>query len=512
VLEAEEMAASLTGSELANLIHLGEAAAPLDPKLAALVLELRLIRLSHPGANVLVYTEYADTQRAAVAALEDFRVLTISGADAEAARTLAAERCAEEDGLVLISTDSLAEGLNLHRRCRHLIHLDLPYNPNRLEQRNGRIDRYGQRHDPEIRYFYLAGTFEERLLLRLIAKYEAARACLAVMPNTLAVTAPAGSLHEPLTHGFAETLFSGEPRLVHSLDLAAEDEASISYRDLLREIDRAFAAFDQMAVRHGWMNGVLDRVPADPVVAAIDLAAFVGSVLGPEGRVPAAWDLDGMPGIEDGVVRLTADPEQMHDALGRALLYPGRAHPLTRQAIASVRTGRVSAVRAGASALVLTYAAEIGGLFRAVFALRLSPDGGISEEEGFLALADRPAAAWQAVFPPELVAMAGVRAAVVAERLAAEFAAGHRERIARAEAAAVAWLERRTVELLGPRQARTGDLFENTPEPDRDLQRLAVAGDAAAAEALLRFQALRPDQTPLPLASVRWLGMLLLCP
>jgi len=87
-------------------------------------------------------------------------------------RPRAAERCAEEDGIILVSTDSLAEGLNLHQRCCHLIHLDLPYNPNRLEQRNGRIDRYGQRNDAEIRYLYLGGTFEERLLLRLIAKYE----------------------------------------------------------------------------------------------------------------------------------------------------------------------------------------------------------------------------------------------------------------------------------------------------------------------------------------------------
>ena len=37
----------------------------------------------------------------------------------------------------------------------NLIHLDPPYNPNRLEQRNGRIDRYGQERDPQIRYLYL---------------------------------------------------------------------------------------------------------------------------------------------------------------------------------------------------------------------------------------------------------------------------------------------------------------------------------------------------------------------
>ena len=121
---------------------------------------------------------------------------------------------AEQDGIILISTDSLAEGLNLQQRCFNLIHLDLPYNPNRLEQRNGRIDRYGQPHDPQIRYLYLAGTFEERLLLRLIAKYEKARAHLTFMPDTLGVTADEGALSTGLIAGFAERqaqLFEDEP-------------------------------------------------------------------------------------------------------------------------------------------------------------------------------------------------------------------------------------------------------------------------------------------------------------
>ncbi|WP_158926012.1 SNF2-related protein, partial [Acidisphaera sp. S103] len=141
-LEAEEMAASLTGeatlADLQTLIRLGQAAAPHDPKLSALVLEIRLIRLNHPSANVIVYTEYADSQQAAIEALAAIgtTILAISGTDPESERSRIAERFAEADGIVLVSTDSLAEGLNLHQRCCHLIHLDLPYNPNRLEQRN----------------------------------------------------------------------------------------------------------------------------------------------------------------------------------------------------------------------------------------------------------------------------------------------------------------------------------------------------------------------------------------
>ena len=84
-----------------TLIRLGEAAAANDPKLAALVLEIRLIRLRHPGANIIVYTEYADSQRAAVAALTDIggSVLTISGSDSEAERTRRRNAAPRKTGL-----------------------------------------------------------------------------------------------------------------------------------------------------------------------------------------------------------------------------------------------------------------------------------------------------------------------------------------------------------------------------------------------------------------------------
>jgi hypothetical protein len=56
------------------------------------------------------------------------------------------ERFRTRHNQVLVSTDASAEGLNLQERCYHLIHAELPWNPNRLEQRNGRTGRYGQTH------------------------------------------------------------------------------------------------------------------------------------------------------------------------------------------------------------------------------------------------------------------------------------------------------------------------------------------------------------------------------
>jgi SNF2-related domain/Helicase conserved C-terminal domain len=580
-LEAEEIAANLAGTEttadLLALIRLGEAAALHDPKLAALVLEIRLIRLAYPGANILVYTEYADSQQAALDAMSAAgfggTILTISGADPESVRTRSAERCAEEDGIILVSTDSLAEGLNLHQRCFHLIHLDLPYNPNRLEQRNGRIDRYGQRNDPQIRYLYLAGTFEERLLLRLIAKYEKARACLVFMPNTLGLSAAdPDDLREPLFTGFAEdppTLFGKASRLIHSLDLAAEDNDGEAYRDLLREIDRAFKSFDHMAVRHGWMTGaVATDPPVELAQAAIDLPAFVASTLSasPDGyRVPVEWTekLEGLAGFDQarGTVRLTDDPDRWRNADGQEVMYPGRSHPLTRHAIALARTagtGRVSVARGHRLSLVITYLAEVGGrsdtLFRQSFALRLFPTGSIREQTDFLSLsepigvrddaqpndglahevlAESNLAAqrlWRSLFAGwalDRIAEAGRLAAVTAASLAEGFAAAHLQRVDRDAAVATAWLNQRTLELCGAIVPWIGDLFDVEPpvshwrsNPAAE-QRLAgfaidpsvpVSHRRDAEGTLTRFRAIiaaRPEWSP---PVTRILGMLMLCP
>ncbi len=88
-------------------------------------------------------------------------------------RRAALARFASPDALILVATDIAGEGLNLHECCHHLVHFELPWNPNRLEQRNGRIDRYGQTKPPAIAYLYAADSYEGEVLSRLVQKIEA---------------------------------------------------------------------------------------------------------------------------------------------------------------------------------------------------------------------------------------------------------------------------------------------------------------------------------------------------
>lgn len=53
---------------------------------------------------------------------------------------------------LLLASDVASEGINLHHQCHRLIHFDIPWSLMVFAQRNGRVDRYGQRHDPKIVY------------------------------------------------------------------------------------------------------------------------------------------------------------------------------------------------------------------------------------------------------------------------------------------------------------------------------------------------------------------------
>jgi ERCC4-related helicase len=78
---------------------------------------------------------------------------------------------ADTEVRLLITGDIASEGVNLHRQCHQLIHFDLPWSLITIEQRNGRIDRYGQRHSPEIRALLLTPENERvRGDLTIVAK------------------------------------------------------------------------------------------------------------------------------------------------------------------------------------------------------------------------------------------------------------------------------------------------------------------------------------------------------
>jgi len=113
--------------------------------------------------RVIIFTEYRATQdwlfnRFAAAGLtENERTLRIYGGIdlEERERVKAAFQAAPSLNPVriLLATDAASEGIDLQNYCHRVVHIEIPWNPNRLEQRNGRVDRHGQRHDVQIYHF-----------------------------------------------------------------------------------------------------------------------------------------------------------------------------------------------------------------------------------------------------------------------------------------------------------------------------------------------------------------------
>ncbi|MDA2810655.1 DISARM system SNF2-like helicase DrmD [Nocardiopsis sp. RSe5-2] len=116
--------------------------------------------------RVVVFTEYRDTldwlrELLRQQGLGGDRVAELHGGlgtdERERLRVAFQKEPSEHPVRILLATDAASEGIDLQRHCHRLVNYDIPFNPNKLEQRIGRIDRYGQTQTPEIRHFVGTG-------------------------------------------------------------------------------------------------------------------------------------------------------------------------------------------------------------------------------------------------------------------------------------------------------------------------------------------------------------------
>ena len=205
-------------AELQNLA--GEATAVeqsgVEAKLARLE---RLMReegfFDRPDQRLLLFTEFKDTLNYLVARLLEwgFAVGCIHGSmkpgsrDDPGTRLHAEQEFREGNIQVLVATEAAGEGINL--QCCHLLfNYDIPWNPNRLEQRMGRIHRYGQQRDCLIFNFFAANTVEGRVRNRLLEKLQQIRDALdddAVF-NVVGEVLPASEIERALRDYYAGKL------------------------------------------------------------------------------------------------------------------------------------------------------------------------------------------------------------------------------------------------------------------------------------------------------------------
>ena len=149
---------------LGALAAAARTAARHETKIAAIVRLLN--RITEP---IVIFTEYRDTLAHLRQAI-DRPVLVLHGGLTREERSAALEAFVNGRGRILLATDAAGEGLNLHHRCRIVINLELPWNPMRLEQRIGRVDRIGQRRTVHVFHLVARETNETRVLEQLRAR------------------------------------------------------------------------------------------------------------------------------------------------------------------------------------------------------------------------------------------------------------------------------------------------------------------------------------------------------
>lgn len=186
---------------LRAIAALAEAVTPArDPKLQALLALVPQRLVKHPAApRVLVFTKFKDTLDYLVRELgrasaakgkalpQGLQVFAIDGQMNLAQRRETFARFEAAAPAVLVATDCISEGLNLQRACAELVHYELPWNPNRLEQRNGRIDRFQQREPSVgIRTLVLDDPLDAALLYLIDKKAEQMRSEYGFVPPFLA--------------------------------------------------------------------------------------------------------------------------------------------------------------------------------------------------------------------------------------------------------------------------------------------------------------------------------------
>lgn len=163
-----------------------------ESKVQALLALLERL-LTHSQEKVVIFTEFRHTldllERVLTHNGYGSMILTYHGATPPAEREEKRQAFLNDPrARIFLGTDAASEGINLHKSCNILIHVEVPWNPNRYEQRNGRIDRYGQRQQPEVFLLVASGSVEQRIARVVVEKLERINRELGSVSNVFPLT------------------------------------------------------------------------------------------------------------------------------------------------------------------------------------------------------------------------------------------------------------------------------------------------------------------------------------
>ena len=237
------------------------------------------------GFRPIVYCRFVPTAEYVAESLADqlngrfpnVRVTSVTGADgdSEQRKEIVAD-LAEHRQRVLVATDCLSEGINLQEHFDAVLHYDLPWNPNRLEQREGRVDRYGQRRSV-VRTALLYGSNNEIDLTVLEVLIRKARAIR--QDWGFAVPVPDS---DEIVQAVIDSVLERNPDKGRQLALTIQGESSQRFQERLESAARRDAqsrsVFAQHAIKPNQVARELEEM--EPALgSAGDVARFFGEAL-----------------------------------------------------------------------------------------------------------------------------------------------------------------------------------------------------------------------------------------
>lgn len=173
---------------------------------------------------------------------------------------------------ILVATDCLSEGINLQELFNAVLHYDLPWNPNRIEQRDGRVDRFGQ-ESPRIKTFILLGENNDvdKIVWDVLIKkiYE--------IRNSIGVNISIGDDDSSVMEGLIKKLITGEEEASNKqLSLFADDHITNVIEQMRRKAENIRSIFAHEAVSAEEIENELKEVD-DAIGDISSVESFVTS-------------------------------------------------------------------------------------------------------------------------------------------------------------------------------------------------------------------------------------------
>ncbi|UVE51970.1 DEAD/DEAH box helicase family protein (plasmid) [Haloferax larsenii] len=210
---------------------------PVDSKGRRLREFVRQVLREDQSEKILLFTEYTDTlEYLRDDVLADVKTVEIHGGMNQSERHSAIKRF-KQDAAVMLATDAAREGLNL-QFAHIMVNYDLPWNPTRIDQRIGRLHRYGQERMVEIRNLFVDDTRESDILELLLNKLDEIEETLGMSSDVLGLVLENVDLEEQIMTAIAQK--DSTDSIAADLDAIVEDQ-----EEAVRRVDEELLIRDR---------------------------------------------------------------------------------------------------------------------------------------------------------------------------------------------------------------------------------------------------------------------------